>query len=285
MLYLLARSTSSLACHCGVTLFRTFFQRCAFAVLFAASQACGAATPAQPTLTFAFDELPPWKIQVGDTASGAYTEIVRELARRVGMTVKIHPCPLKRCLYMLERGEADITIGVKQNAQRDQYLHFLHTPYRTSSSDKVFYVRREGGPAIDTFADLARLRIGAKLGADYFAAFDQDPSLHREFAKDLEVNLRKLALGRIDTVIASEDQGAAMLTRLKLDGVITLAAFRWHDPSPRSIAIARNSPHAAQLELFEKTMAAMSRDGTLAAIFNRYYYQAYRIPLDSVQIR
>jgi len=236
-------------------------------------------------LVLAFDELPPWKTVQGDIYGGAYTEIVRELARRVGLPLEVVNCPLKRCLSMLEQGSADIAIGYKASGARHHFLHFLATPYRTRSADKVFYVLRERGALIRQYQDLNRLRIGVKLGADYFARFDADAALNKDAARDQQVNFRKLALGRLDAVLIPEDQGEAMLARMDLRGVLAKAPFRHGDPTPRAVALSRKSAHAARLADFEQAMAAMVRDGTLERIYRRDYFDALRIAPDAVVIR
>ncbi len=253
-------------------------------VLMLLALAAAGPVQAQAPLVLAFDDLLPWKTQSGDAYGGAYTEIVRELARRAGLPLHIKPCPLKRCLTMLQHGEADIIIGVKRTPERQRYLQFLQTPYRASSADKVFFVLKEKGAVVRRYEDLRPLRIGVKLGADYFARFDQDTTLKKDTSKDMDINFRKLAMGRLDAVIAAEDQGEAMLAQLQLGGKIGKAAWRVPDPSPRSIAMSRHSRHIASLAALDKAMAAMARDGTLAALFRRHYYDAYRVPLDSVQI-
>ncbi|WP_177307748.1 substrate-binding periplasmic protein [Pseudoduganella namucuonensis] len=239
---------------------------------------------AQP-LVFAFEELLPWKTHAQGVYGGAYTEIVRELARRMDLPLEFRPCPLKRCLYMMESGEADIIIGVRDTPERLRYLHFLKTPYRQHSSDKVFYVQKEHGVDIHSYADLAKQRIGVTFGAAYFQPFDLDRRLLKEEVPTMEANFRKLALGRLDTVVVPEDQGEAQVARLALRGLVAKAPYRVADPSPRSIGISKKSAHAGKLERFEDAMAAMARDGTLAALFKRHYYEAFNVPPDSVQIK
>jgi polar amino acid transport system substrate-binding protein len=39
------------------------------------------------------------------------------------------------------------------------------------------------------------------------------------------------------------------------------------------------------LAALDRAMATMAKDGTLAALFRRYYYDAYHVPLESVQIK
>jgi polar amino acid transport system substrate-binding protein len=247
--------------------------------------ACSCQAIAAPPLVFAFKEMPPWKTVEDGHYTGAYTEIVRELARRLDLPLEIRPCPLKRCLYMMETGDASIIIGVQDTAARRPYLHFLQAPYRRHSADKVFYVLKDKGPQIRSYAELAPLRIGVTYSAAYFERFDQDKTLTKDEAANMGVSFRKLMLGRVDAVVAAEDQGEAELAMHGLEGKVVKAAFRVTDPTPRSIAISRKSPYAARLADFERAMTAMDKDGTLAALYKRYYYDAWDVPPDSVQIR
>ena len=247
-----------------------------------AGRVAGAEAPAE--LVLAFNELPPWKMQENGQFVGAHVEIIRELARRTGRPLRIAPCPLQRCLYMLEHGQADIAIGLQPTPERARFLHYLRTPYRAHSSDKVFYVARDGGVRIAAYADLAPLRIGVKLGADYFPRFDHDTALHKEVVSDMALNFHKLSAGRIDTLVIAEDQGAAYLARLKLDQRIRKADYRVADGAPRSVAIARQAPHVRDVAPFEAAMTEMVRDGTVTRLIRRHYYDAFHIPYDAVQI-
>jgi polar amino acid transport system substrate-binding protein len=265
---------------------RTGLAALAAAVLYWATGSAvpAAAEPVRP-LVLAFDVMLPWKSLVDGVYGGAYTEIARELARRAGQPLEIRECPLKRCLFMLERGDADIIIGLRNTPERQRYLQFLRTPYRDRSSDKVFYVQEGRSASIRGYADLAPLRIGTKLGAEYLPRFDQDASLNKDAVKDMEINFRKLAMGRLDAVLIPEDQGEALLARLQLEGHIDKAAYRIPDPSPRAVAVARNSAAMANIAALERAMSEMARDGTLAAIYKRYYYDAYQVAPTRVQIK
>lgn len=250
--------------------------------------AFGAAEPAP--LVLAFSELPPWKTRTVDPATGAtfyggaYTEIVRELARRTGLPLEVAPCPLKRCLLMLQEGQADVLIGAQESEGRRSFLHYLQTPYRKHSSDKVFYVPKGKGASLARFEDLQPLRIGIRLGADYFPRFDADTSLRKDAITDVAANFKKLVLGRVDAVLIAEDQGEALLSSLGLRDQVEKAQLRVADPTPRAVAIARRSRHAARMDQFEAAMTAMAKDGTLDAIFRRHYFEACKVPIGAVPI-
>ncbi len=226
------------------------------------------AATARPLL-LAIDELPPWTTLEDGRVGGIYTDIVRELGRRLGLEVEALKCPVKRCLYMLEQGKADLAIGFKSTQARRRYLHFLATPYRARVADKVFYIMQEQGVEVRSYADLATLRIGVKLGVEYVEPFDRDQSLAKAAVQNTEANFRKLALGRIDTVIVPEDQGDAVVDKLGLRHRIGKAAFRLPDLSSRAVAVALQSPLAARIDELEMAMAEMARDGTLDGLSRR----------------
>ena len=230
-----------------------------------------------PPLVLAFSELVPWKTKDGSTYGGAYTEIVRELARRLGRELHITECPHARCMLMMKSGEADLSIGIQQSPEREEFMAFLRTPYRKSTTDRVFYVRRGEAHRIRRYEDLAGLHIGVRNGSEYFDRFDDDKGLDKEMAPTNAANLRKLQLKRLDTVVMPEDQGAVLLVELGLLKEVEPAVYREHDNTPRSIAVSRHSAAFALLPQLEAAMQAMRRDGTLAAIYDKHYYERYGV--------
>lgn len=256
------------------------FARLLAAAVLALASACAWAQP----LRFAFSELEPWKTKQGAEHGGAYTEIVRELARRLNRPLQIVDCPLKRCLKMLETGEADIAIGVQQSPERLRYLQYLTTPYRRTSTDRVFLQRAGDSRRIVRYEDLSNLRIGVKQGSEYFDRFDEDERLAKDPAPTNEATLRKLMLSRIDVAPMPEDQALALLEQLGLRHDVQLATLRVPDPTPRFIAVSKASPALTLLPRMERAMREMRDDGALAAIYNRHYYQRYRVSRQSVVI-
>ncbi len=252
----------------------------ACALLWAASS-----TPAEPpSLRLAFTELEPWATRRGGHHAGAYTEIVRELARRLRLPLQITDCPLKRCLKLLEVGEADLAIGLRQTPEREQYLHYLATPYRRASADRVFLLRRGDTRRLERYEDLQGLRIGVTGGSEYFPRFNADTSLRKDLAPNSESSLRKLMLDRVDTVIVPEDQALALVAQLGLQQQVEVARLRVPEPTPRSIAVSRRSPQMAQLAALEQAMRGMREDGTLATIYERHYYRVYQVTPQRLKI-
>ena len=258
---------------------------CWSAAMPAAPASSAAAEP--PPLVFAFSELPPWKVKEGPNGTefgGVHPAILRELARRVGRRLEIVDCPYKRCLRLMETGEADLNIGVIETPDRDKFIQFLRTPYRTHSADRVFYVRAGDAARIRKYSDLYGLTIGVASGSVQFKRFDEDARLTKEVAPDNVSNFHKLVLHRVDAVVIAEDQAVALRSELHLDAQIEAAQLHIPDPATRSIAVSRRSKAMALLPNLEKAMQDMRNDGTLAALYDQYYYRRYGLSRQQIRI-
>ncbi len=246
-----------------------------------------AAAADSPPLVFAFSELAPWKIKEGPGRSeygGVHPAILRELARRVGRSLAIVDCPYKRCLLMMETGQADIIIGVIQTPEREAYIKFLSTPHRSHSSDRVFYVRAGDASRIKKYSDLYSLNIGIANGSAQFRQFDEDTRLHKETAPDNVANFHKLLLHRVDAVVLAEDQAAALRSEMHLQSQLEPALLHIPDHGTRSVGVSRRSKAMALLPELEKAMRDMRSDGTLAALYDQYYFKRYGLSRRQIQV-
>ncbi len=246
-----------------------------------------AAATNSPPLVFAFSELAPWKVKEGPDHSeygGVHPAILRELARRVGRHLEIVECPYKRCLRMMETGQADVIIGVIPTPEREAYLRFLSTPHRSHSSDRVFYVRAGEASRIRKYSDLSGLTIGVANGSAQFTQFDADTGLHKEMALDNVANFQKLLLHRIDAVVIAEDQAAALSSEMHLQSQLEPAQLHIPDHTTRSVGVSRRSKAMALLPHLEKAMRDMRSDGTLAALYDQYYFKRYGLSRRQIQV-
>jgi len=237
-------------------------------------------------MRLAFDAVEPWKrYDEQGRASGAYVEIVRELARRTGTRVEVVDCPLKRCLMLLQQGEVDVAIGLQATPEREKYLRFLATPYRLHASDHVYYMRMGEAGRLRGASDLVGLAIGVKLGSEISDSLASRVGVKLEPVPDNRNNFAKLVAGRIDAVAIPEDQGEYLLADLHLQGRLAKAPYREPNGSSRSVAVARRSPYASQIEALDAAMAAMRADGTLQRIYQAQYYDHFGIGRDTIDIQ
>ncbi len=229
-------------------------------------------------LVIAFSELRPWKIVENKQFKGAYAALAREIAKRLNMRAKFELCSLKRCLFMMEVGHADIIIGVKDTFERQQYIQFLNTAYRSSSA-KVFYTLRNSRFSPNKYEDLyGALSIGTKIGAKYFPRFDLDNSLKKILAPNNKQNFAKLIRYKIDLIVIAEDQGEFLIHQLKLRDKIKKADFFYKDQSPRYVGVSKKSQHFGKLDKLEAAMAEIKSTGTLRQIMLDNFFVPYNIP-------
>lgn len=178
--------------------------------------------------------------------------------------------PWKRCLDMMEKGEADLISGVLKSPEREEYLMFLDPPYKTRSA-KVFYVRKGEGQRIRHYEDLYELKIGVQAGVRYFEPFDDDPKIHKEEAGNDLSNLRKLQYGRIDAIISTETQADYLIATQGLKGKFDKAHYRYDYDLPVYFALSRQSSYAEYNTRFSNIIAELTEKGVFEGIIADYF--------------
>jgi len=178
--------------------------------------------------------------------------------------------PWKRCLDMMEKGEADLISGVLKSPEREQYLLFLEPPYKTRSA-KVFYLRKGEGQRVQGYEDLYDLRIGIQAGVRYFEPFDDDPRLRKEEAGDDLSNLRKLQYGRVDAVISTETQADYLIATQGLNDEFDKASYRYDYDLPVYFALSRQSSYVRYYSQLSSTVADLAEEGVFEDIIADYF--------------
>lgn len=220
----------------------------------------------QPTLVYAFSVFSPFKVQnQNGLPGGPYTELLQTLARRSGVHLHSVQCPLKRCLSMMKHGLADISIGIRNNPERNRYLTFIDPPF--AKSTPTIFLQRENDPReIRRYEDLYPLRVGVVEGASYFSRFDADKKIQRDAASNGQQALRKLAAGRFDVLIINAVQASVLSAEISTVR-LRRAPLVVTDDQPRRIAIATNSSKAQSLKpQLSAELQKMLDDGTVQRI-------------------
>lgn len=190
--------------------------------LLAGALALGLALPllaAPPAvLNIAFSEMPPWKtVDANGEAQGPYARILRQLAEQLDATPRFIVCSLSRCLQLMQRGEADVALGLAATPERVAYIDFI-SPGLDEDARIAFFMRRNDPRPLRRYEDLAGLRVGVTHDRRYFARFDQDSTLQKDVALQTEESMRKLVAGRVDVVIAPVWHGRSVLAATALAG-------------------------------------------------------------------
>lgn len=150
---------------------------------------------AQETVRFCFNAWKPYIFVENGQPMGLSIAVLKEAARRAGYQPQFTELPWKRCLHLVETGEQDAAIGAAQRTQ------FLQGPTSYSVYTNTFWVR-EAEP-IETFS-LEALRgrtVGLISGYVYPDELVDNPPYAIDYSIDDDMNLRKLAGGRVDAIV------------------------------------------------------------------------------------
>lgn len=229
-----------------------------------AGGALGASTEPPVQLHVVGSEDPPFRIFEGGRAKGLYFDLLYAAAERAGWLLNIEAVPPARALQMLERGTADAMVGPLRTAERERFLHYSRITL--PPEDKAFYTRRNAAP-LDSLADLQGLLIGVQRGKRYGRSFDEDRQLRRVEVSEYRSALTMVELNRLDVAVVPERQGDRIVQGLGLK--LVKQPLRLPGETPY-LVLSRQSPWLSRLPELERAFDALQRDGSWAAILQRY---------------
>ena len=159
----------------------------------------------------------PWSpyVTVDDQqASGLDYEMTNIVFKRLGIDVQWQFLPWKRCLMMLEQGEADGVLDIFKVAEREDLLLYPNEPL--SDVNWVLFQSNDRPHPFNALDDLHGLTIGVSPGYLYTPEFDTSSLFIREPAPSHEANFGKLVRGRIDLLVTDRLVGQETIHQLKL---------------------------------------------------------------------
>ena len=219
-------------------------------------------------LVVALSNIPPWSITKEGSCEGINIEVLKIFSSKLGIQFKYVICPWKRCLAMMENGEADLMGTLLKSPDREIYMHYIEPPY-WEKSRKVFFLQKGKTHLLKKHADLHDLTIGALRGAKYFPAFDNDPKIVKyEVAKPIQM-LRMLEKGRIDAFIGAQlPMEYRLLKYPEFEGKFEKATYMHETKSSVYMAISKKSKFADRMPCFNKVMKQLVLDGEVVKIID-----------------
>lgn len=214
---------------------------------------------------------------------GIDVDIATHIFNKMNIDFEIHILTWTRAWRKIQEGEADAALSVSRKAKREPFLYYPQQNMWVS--EYVFFVHKDkkrnnfGG-----YEDAKRLnlRIGVVPGNSYNEAFwktfpyiDKDgKKLHHQLdsANSMELNLKKLAKGRIDLYIVDKTIGLYAIKQLKLQDILTYypqPLFSKGYPMP----FAKNStyPDIKKIaERFEAELLLLKESGKYDEIFDKW---------------
>lgn len=170
-------------------------------VSFCLAHAVDAQIPSSPRNILAVTE--PWPPYMGpDLEDGGFLpELLREVFRMSGDSVRVDFLPWDRTVHTMKVGQADAILGVYQTAARDSFLAFSSTIFHVES---VLFGLKGRGIAYESMADLKPYAIGVVKEAVHGEPFDS-ADLNRMEATSTRQNIDRLMNGHIDLLAGPRD--------------------------------------------------------------------------------
>ena len=163
----------------------------------------------------------PYVYEENGVMQGLDYETTVIVFQRLGVDVQWQFLPWKRCLAMLEQGQADGALDIFHSQARDALLLYPSEPL--SDVEFVLFYANERPHHAQGLDDLRGLTVGTSPGYLYGSGFSDSTSFDREPGPSHEANFGKLMLGRIDLLITDRRVGQHVIKALGLEGKVSQA--------------------------------------------------------------
>lgn len=202
---------------------------------------------------------PPYEFYRGADIVGIDADIVREVARRNGLQPVIEDMSFDSVITAVQSGKADVAAsGITVTEDRRRQIDFTRSYAR---AQQVIIVPT--GSGVTGAEGLANVRLGVQHGTTGDLYVTQHIGEPERFSNGA-LAVAALAAGKLDAVVldsapAREHVSGNPSLRI-LDEALTSEEY--------AMAISKQRPEL--LEMFDRTLAAMEADGTLARITETY---------------
>ncbi|HEY0957117.1 MAG TPA: transporter substrate-binding domain-containing protein [Roseateles sp.] len=215
---------------------------------------------------------PPWLYRAPaqpQQLTGFVVDLWAPLFAGLGVELKLHDLPFKRCLQAVADGEIDFALAAYRDEARERTLAFS-APYKTFTP-QVFY-RANRPLQLTRRADLKRWRGCGKSGASYLH-YGLAPGDLDQGARSYAQLIDKLMLGRCDYFV-EELETIALLDLGRVNHLATPGLA--HAPVPDAkapafhVVAAKGSAAAGLLPRLDAALADARRRGDLARHWRRH---------------
>jgi polar amino acid transport system substrate-binding protein len=209
----------------------------------------------------------PYVYEENGKAQGLDYETTAIVFERLGIEVEWQFLPWKRCLSMLEQGQADGALDIFHTDERDATLLYPSEPL--SEVEFVMFYANEHPHPFRTLDELRGLTIGTSPGYLYSNDFSESTLFTREPAPSHEANFGKLLRGRIDLLITDRRVGQHLLDELDIRNKIS------ENPTIISqknqyLALRRNVGMDLLVQRFSAELKRFKREPAYAEMSARY---------------
>lgn len=219
---------------------------------------------------------PPYTVSDGREVGGMHTEMMTELAKRLGYEVHIDQIAWERCLKELESGGYDAAYSASYKADRAQYALYPKTPLQTVSY--VFVAAKGSGGGWSSGRDAAKLAqpIAAPRG---FSITDDLRKVAGVSVDDGATNdqqdMQKLGAGRVKTVALEASAAKSLIAKLNLHDKVDVLSPEFVSGKDYFVIVSKkyggSVENAQRLTAdISRALADMQASGQLEQIIAKY---------------
>lgn len=165
------------------------------------------------------DIWPPYQMQDGREVTGFSAEMVHAVFEQMNAPVdRTQAFPWQRALRILQSGHADALFSANHTADRKTFAYYPDE--MLFESPWVVWTR--GLRNVKTLNDLKGMTVGVVMGYSYtdeFWTFIETYCKVEKVTTD-QTNFKKLALGRVDAIVAEYGNGLHILNEIGSQGII-----------------------------------------------------------------
>ena len=234
------------------------------------------ATPTDKTLSVGWELWYPYQYRnKQQELLGLDLDIINAVAKKAGLTVSYSEMPWRRLLNFIKTGEMDIAMGASYTKDRAKTADFS-LPYRLEVIRLYMKKGKLAQLQISTLTDLigSDYMIGVEGGYYYGEVFanlmkQAEFKSHIREAVDIEGNVLMLVKGQIDGFFVDPITMKAFAEKYAM-----LEEFERHPVAVYSnqihFLLSKKSVPAVTLAKFNRALADIKDNGTLAEIYQRW---------------
>ncbi len=164
--------------------------------------------------TLVFNNYPPFEYITPEGPTGLSVVKIKRIFAKLGHTVKFQHVPWSRALKMSKSHEVDGIFSLFKTKERQAF--FVYPDFPLFQSRDLLISKALMGVKVRSFEDLKKYKIGVVKDNSHGALFD-NLKLNKDFSVSTEIPLiRKLAAGRLDLIVCTEQVFYHYLKQLKM---------------------------------------------------------------------
>ena len=203
--------------------------------------------------------------------TGLANEIIAAAFKSVGIDVKFKVMPYNRILKLVEWGDllGGFNVPLDEESKKKYVLGNMPLYHAVSA----YYQNKEKSLKGKNRDELVnKEKIGVVLGygyGDHFLQAVEKGNIIKEVSRSEKINLKKLAVGRIDATIIYDKTASVLVKELGLEDKIEMV-FQ-NETTPIFLAFSKKNPKSQYYaDKLDKGMAKIKKDGTYQKIMDSY---------------